>query len=332
MSVATTLLRRLRGMGTAAYSSHQLRRAKHTLCASRDLSPDQLRAFALERPLVDAEKRLVRQVSVKTSSSDYMFRPGWSTLPVARLAESYLTAGLSASRCIQASLDAAGKVISGGAVLDFPCGYGRVLRFLQAMFPDSQIVGVEIETAAIEFCERAFAVQGYLSNTARHWRSMSLPRKFDLIWCGSLITHVDEQAAVDLLDFFCRHLTEGGVCVFTTHGPHVAEMLNNKATMFGLTEEGRQIVLSEYQQKGFGYADYPYTLAEGRVSGCYGISLASPSRVIELARGVGGWESICYLERGWHALQDVHAFTLRANPVPQDPATPMTKTTDGGTE
>jgi SAM-dependent methyltransferase len=302
-------------MGTAAFSSHELRRARRTLCASRDLAPDQLRALALERPLGEAEKRLVRRVSVKMSSSDYMFRPGWSTLSVARLAESYLTAGLSASRCIQASLDAAGKVISGGTVLDFPCGYGRVLRFLHAMFPDSTIVGVEIETEALEFCQRAFSVQGCLSKTARNWRSMSLPCKFDLIWCGSLITHVDERAAVDLLDFFCRHLTDGGVCVFTTHGPHVADLLDNKEPIFGLTEEGRQKVLLEYQRQGYGYADYPHALADGRVSGCHGVSLASPSRVVDLARGVGAWEAICYLESGWHALQDVHAFRLRASPA-----------------
>ena len=110
-----------------------------------------------------------------------MYRPGWAT--------SYLTAGLSASRSIQASLDAAGKVISGGSVLDFPCGYGRVLRFLKEMFPDSTIVASDIESEAVEFCQRAFAVQGYLSTSARSLKTLSLPWKFDLIWCGSLITH-----------------------------------------------------------------------------------------------------------------------------------------------
>ena len=93
------------------------------------------RAFALESPLVEAEKQLLSRVSLKLSSSDYDVQPGLA-------ATSYLTAGLSASRSIQASLDAAGKRISGGAVLDLPCGYGRVLRFLKAMFPDSTSVGL----------------------------------------------------------------------------------------------------------------------------------------------------------------------------------------------
>jgi SAM-dependent methyltransferase len=306
-SLVRKLLRPLRKMSSGVLRGRELRRARRILCAAPDLSPEQLRAFALERPLVDAEKRLVGRVSLKMSASDYMFRPGWST--------SYLTAGLSASRCIQASLDAAGKVISGGAVLDFPCGYGRVIRFLKEMYPDSQIVGSEIEPEALEFCQRAFSVQGYLSNTARNWRSMSLPFKFELIWCGSLITHVDERATVDLLDFFYRHLTDGGICVFTTHGRHVAEMFSTKEVTFDLTDEGLKKVLSEYQQNGYGYADYPWAPPEGREAGCNGISLSSSSRVVELARGVGAWEPVCHLQSGWHTLQDVHAFMRRTSPA-----------------
>ena len=112
---------------------------------------------------------------------------------------------------------------------------------------------------------------------------------------------------MELLEFFCRHLTDGGLCVFTTHGRPVAEMFDRKETTFDLTEEGRQKVLSEYQQQGYGYADYPWTSSDGPSAGCIGISLSSQSRVVELARGVGSWEDVYYRESGWHTLQDVHA-------------------------
>ncbi len=64
------------------------------------------------------------------------------------------------------------------------------------------------------------------------FRNLSLPHRFDLIWCGSLITHIDEWAAVDLLDFFCRHLADRGVCVFTTLGQKFAGGM--------MTEEGEE--------------------------------------------------------------------------------------------
>ena len=116
-------------MVTAALRTRELRRARRILCDSRDLTGDQLKAFALTKPLDEAEKHLVSRISLKVSASDYMYVDGWST--------SYLTAGLSAGRVIRASLEAAGKVVSKGAVLDFSCGYGRILRVLTEMFPDS---------------------------------------------------------------------------------------------------------------------------------------------------------------------------------------------------
>jgi SAM-dependent methyltransferase len=296
--------RPLRRIASGATRSYELRRARRVLCDSGDLTSDQLHAVALESPLTDAEKRLVRHVRLRVSPLDLMYRPGWST--------SYLTAGLSASRAIQASLVAAGKTTAGGAILDFPCGHGRVLRFLKEMFPDSKILGAEIDAEAVDFCQRVFSVQGYLSNPARSFRSLALPGKFDLIWCGSLITHIDERATGDLLECFCRHLTDGGVCVFTTHGRHVADLLNSKQMAFDLTEEGRKRVVSEYEQKGYGYSDYPFLSPGDSRAGCWGISLCSRSGLVELALRVGPWKPVHFMESGWHALQDVHAFMLGA--------------------
>ena len=302
LKVARRFLRPVRRMSTGALRTRKLWTARRILCDPGDLSPDQLDAFALESPLDDTEKRLVRRVSLRVSPSDFMYVDGWST--------SYLTAGLSAGRVIRASLDAAGKVVSRGTVLDFPCGHGRVLRFLKEMFPDSQVVGVEILKDALNFCRRTFLVEAYASSPARSFRSFSLPNTFDLIWCGSLVTHIDEQATLDLLDFFCRHLNSGGVCVFTTLGRKVAHGMSTGNTRHPLlTEEGAKKLLDEYERTGYGYADYAYTDAGS--SGTNGISVASRSHVEELARSVGPWEPVYYRESGWHKLNDVHAFMLR---------------------
>jgi SAM-dependent methyltransferase len=288
-------------MVTGALRTRELRRARRVLCDPQDLTCDQLKAFALTKPLDEAEKHLVRAISLKVSASDYMYVDGWST--------SYLTAGLSASRVIRASLDAAGKVVSKGVILDFPCGYGRILRFLTEMFPDSRVVGVEIDREALNFCRRTFSVEGYESSPVRCFTSLCLPHKFDLIWCGSLVTHIDEQAALDLLAFFCRHLAEGGVCVFTTLGSKVADqMADIKKEQANFTEEGVRKAVREYQETGYGYTNYAW--ADDQSSSSQGVSLTSPPHMLEMARRVGPWEPIYYLERGWHELQDVYGFML----------------------
>jgi SAM-dependent methyltransferase len=173
---------------------------------------------------------------------------------------------------------------------------------LRKAFPASQIIGGEIESAALDFCRRTFSIDGFLSQP--DLRNLSLPHRFDMIWCGSLITHVDEPTAADILDFFHRHLRDGGLCIFTTHGSRVAERVRSGELTFGLTEQGQRTILRDFQQQGYGFAEY-----EG--GNGYGISVTSPSRIVELARSVGGWEQAHFLEEGWHTLQDVHAFVQR---------------------
>jgi cyclopropane fatty-acyl-phospholipid synthase-like methyltransferase len=137
-------------------------------------------------------------------------------------AEAYLQAGLSASICIEAAVRSA-RMDAPATILDFPCGYGRVLRFLRIMFPDSEIAGAELQEEALKFCGQTFRIATFQSSTGFH--ELNLPRKFDLIWCGSLLTHLDEPNARDLLRFFHRHLSKGGLCIFTTHGERPARWI-----------------------------------------------------------------------------------------------------------
>ena len=267
--------------------------------ASRDLKTKAefyraKRALLASEDLTEAEKQLLKRISLQVHHQDAMHVPGY--------AREYLIAGLSASRCIQAALQSIGKERAVGSILDFPRGYGRVLRFLKAMFPDSDITGGEVQSGALDFCQRTFGVTPILSST--HFSSLSLPRKFDLIWCGSLITHIAETAAADLLGFFYRHLTNEGVCIFTTHGQLALDWIEEKTKTYSLSEESQQQILRTFHEKGYGYADYVNQI------GC-GISAVSRSRVVELARGIGRWEEVFFLDHGWDGLQDVYAFAMR---------------------
>jgi SAM-dependent methyltransferase len=294
MSIPRTLLRPLRRLLTTAQMGREFRNARRALLGREATRALRAKGGLVPPDLTDREARYVEQVSLAVDPADTMYRPG--------MAVDYLCAGVSAVRCIDASLAAVGKTISKGAILDFPCGYGRVLRFLRVMFPDATIVGSELPGARLDFCRSAFSIQTIPSSV--DLKTLTFPRKFDLIFCGSLFTHIDEPMAVDLLGFFHRHLAEGGVCIFSTHGPHLIDVMNSKVLTFNLSSEGKERLVRDYQEKGYGFADYV-----GQ-SG-YGISLASQSRVAELAHSVGKWEQVVFLDSGWHGLQDVHAFAAR---------------------
>jgi SAM-dependent methyltransferase len=214
-------------------------------------------------------------------------------------AQHYLSVGVSALRCIDKALNYARKDKAVQSILDFPCGYGRVLRFLRVAFPDAEIVACEIDRVALGFCGRTFAVGTIVSDEDFH--KLSFPRKFDLIWCGSLITHIDEKRTSELLRLFCEYLAPEGLCMFTTHGQTSMEWILKGIHTFGLSPGAQSKLLVGFDGEGYGYADYESLRG-------YGISVVSHKRMTELATSVGQWRETVFLERGWDNHQDVYGF------------------------
>jgi SAM-dependent methyltransferase len=237
----------------------------------------------------DEEKALLGKVSSRVYPGDVMY------VECSNFAE-YLSAGLSAIRCIEHAFKESNRDYHVQTILDFPSGYGRVLRFLKARFPDANITVSEIDPIALDFCRDVFSVKTKISNA--DFTRLSMPGKFDLIWCGSLITHIDDKAATDLLRFFHDHLAPNGLCVFTTHGRRAVELIENKTHTFALTEDEQEQLLSEFHAKGYGYVD------------SRPISLVSYERMLAIAGSVGHWGPTSYLPHGWDELQDVYGFAF----------------------
>ena len=191
------------------------------------------------------DKALLEKISYSIHRNDSMYMPLGS--------KHYLSVGLSAIHCIEAALEKSGNHNPLSNILDFPCGYGRVLRFLRVKFPSAKLTMAEINQEALAFCKKAFSVDSVLSES--DFTKIHLPVKFDLIWCGSLLTHLNEESASGLLKFFHDHLADGGLCVFTTHGAYSAEMIRN-GDPYRLHERNKQPILSQFEERGYGYADY----------------------------------------------------------------------------
>jgi CBS domain-containing protein len=211
----------------------------------------------------------------------------------------YLSTGASAMRCIRAALLAAGKQ-SVYRVLDFPSGYGRVLRLFKAEFPKAKLAACDIDADAVDFCAREFDATPFVS--AVDPGEVQIDGEFDLIWCGSLLTHLDAPRWRGFLELFHSLLTADGVLVFTTHGRHVAAMLA-KGTRYGLSEAAAERTVASFNRTGFGYGDYPDQDE-------YGISVSSAAWTFALL-GDLPLRVVGYTERGWAEAQDVVA-TVRA--------------------
>lgn len=226
--------------------------------------------------------------------------------------EQYFSAGLSALDCVDEVLGAAG-VGEVSDVLDLPSGYGRELRFFRLRFPRATFTACDIQPGAVNFCAREFGATPVVSKPDLD--EVSFDRRFDLVWCGSLVTHLDSDSTVKLLRLFARHLKEGGVAAFTFHGDHVLRRMRDEGETYELDPARTPSLVAEYEARGHAHGDYPRGLGyfafhpEGRG---YGISLTSPGWLRARLAEIGGVEEVFFRERGWADHQDVLAFARRA--------------------
>jgi len=216
----------------------------------------------------------------------------------------YFSVGRSARECIRASMRAAHKA-DAARILDFGCGYGRVLRVLREEFPGASITASDVGRDAVDFCERTFGASGVYSSTDP--RDIRFEDEFDLIWVGSVFTHLDETVWDGLLRVLAGALATAGLLIFTTEGPAVADTLRAGQLDFGLEPDAVQSILRDFAVTGFGYADYATRERYDHPrSGRYGVTVVHPDQVRARARAAG-LEVAHYIPAGWDDHQDVFA-------------------------
>jgi SAM-dependent methyltransferase len=98
-------------------------------------------------------------------------------------------------------------------VLDFACGYGRLLRFLSLSVDPRRIWASDLQTEAVDFVRDAFGVQPLASHEdpAR----FEPGRRFDVIWVASLFSHLPEPLFHAWLARLVALLTPRGVLCFS---------------------------------------------------------------------------------------------------------------------
>jgi SAM-dependent methyltransferase len=207
--------------------------------------------------------------------------------------DSYYGFGLAALAYVRVALQVAGG-LEPRNILDLPCGYGRVLRMLRAAFPDAALTACDIDRVGVDFCAETFgAIPEYSTEDPNE---LTLPGDYDLIWCGSLVTHLGADGWRKFLPWFERHLGDGGVLVFTTHGRLIADEARARRRKFPVRD--LDALVAAYERDGFGYE--PYVDFESD----YGISLSSPAWVCRELERCSSLELIMYTERGWNGRQD----------------------------
>lgn len=223
---------------------------------------------------------LPKDIIKKTSPNDLMYKTD---------KYNYFNWGKWALACIRKTLQKVDKK-NIRSILDLPCGHGRTLRFLKAAFPEAVITACEIDKDGVDFCVNTFGVRGAYSTS--NPVEIPIKEKFDLIWCGSLLTHLNQDKWHGFIKFFSDHLEENGVLIFTTHGECIVKYLREGRGSIGLEPKLIPKILEDYDSNGFGYINY-----FGHND--YGVSLSSVAWVLNLLKEFPQLDLIEHDPKGW---------------------------------
>jgi len=227
-------------------------------------------------------------VNKQISPSDNMFQGNL---------DHYFHVGESALECIYSAIASAGKNADEiKNILDFPSGYGRVLRFLKTAFQNASITACDLDTRAVDFCAATFNARPVYSS--EDLKKINLGGTFDLIWVGSFFTHIDLLLWEKYINLFSSYLNPDGILIVTLHGSQVIQNIQNKTNTYGLSSETLEDLQTQYFHNAFGYVNYPNATN-------YGISVSSPSKAKEIFSNNPDLPILSYEEKGWDNHQDV---------------------------
>ena len=209
--------------------------------------------------------------------------------------EHYLTCGASALNGIMAAQQLAERP-EPSAILDFGSGAGRVTRWLRACYPSAAIDCCDLRPADLDFCRTRFGAETWVSGI--DIAALAAPRRYDLIWVGSVFTHLPEPQCRALLEKLRGWTRPGGLVVMSLLGRAAKD--TQERTCGFIHAPGWAAMKTEFATEDFAYADYV-----GQTG--YGLSLAKPSWSARLLESMEGVRLVLLAERAWDGSHDLVA-------------------------
>jgi len=180
-----------------------------------------------------------------------------------------------------------GRGLNDRTILDFGCGYGRILRLMYYYSSPVRIWGLDPWEKSIEIC-RADGVLGQLA--VSDYLPTTIPvgdTTFDFIYSFSVFTHLSERAATLALTTLRRYVARDGLCVITIR-PKEYWQQPDPAVAAG-TPIDRDELVGRHERSGFAFVPHALEAIDGEVT--YGDTSLSFEWIEQHAEG---WNLIGY--------------------------------------
>ena len=179
------------------------------------------------------------------------------------------------------------------SLLDFASGFGMVNRHFSVVIPEASFEACDIHPKAVVFHNDILGVKCYKSSSNPF--CLSIPRKYDVVVALSFFSHMPKQSWLPWLHQLSERVAEGGLLIFTTHGP-----ASSIASMHKLIE------------KDIYFYFYPDSEQEDLKQSDYGTAYAHPDYVLQFTRKLENMHLSEYKQGAWWGgTQDYYVFAKR---------------------
>ncbi|KVE36184.1 hypothetical protein WS69_13245 [Burkholderia sp. BDU5] len=154
-----------------------------------------------------------------------------------------------------------GRGLDDAEILDFGCGWGRLIRLMYKFTAPDNIYGCDPWDRSIELCKQS-NVQAHLAVSDYLPFSLPFPEaKFDLIYSFSVFTHLSERAATAAITACRKSIKENGMMVITvrplSYWDHHEEAQN---------KVDREQMKRDHATRGFAYTPHDRQAIDGDIT------------------------------------------------------------------
>lgn len=184
-------------------------------------------------------------------------------------------------------------------LLDFGCGWGRIIRLLALKYPAVRIFGCDVNSNALEYAAVALP-RGSFAKVSPLPPSPYRDQLFSLVVSVSVFSHLNIDNHRAWVAELARIVVPGGVVVITLHGPWFLDMIVDLATGVRPIETAWHRALAGHYER--------VREDRARVSKAEGF-LFLPTMSIHSENDYGD----CMIERHWIEHEwNAHGFALRS--------------------
>jgi SAM-dependent methyltransferase len=150
--------------------------------------------------------------------------------------------------------------LSNSRILDFGCGWGRILRYFAKDIPANLLFGCDPNPAVLDICQ-AHRVPGTLRQSECLPQTLPFDESFDLVYAFSIFTHLSEQTHLTCLNAIHQSLAPGGLLLATVRPKN---FLSSKGATFASFDPRSMVdLLKSYDDGEYVFIGHQSLIVDG---------------------------------------------------------------------